>query len=161
MCVLIFHMNKSVAFVWKRSYYKRIVISHDEPNVLLTNWPKAYSYLCFTAKVCRLSSFLMAARAAWLRSCERKPFKDMNARPHCLQVCLSPLDFSSGCSRSVNFEGDDRGLVGKVKVSTGVTFHWVSSPTVSNTGSSSCLHIWKLNTATVINFQTYKCRSSM
>lgn len=83
--------------------------------------------------------FLMAASAAWPRSCETKLFSEWNIRPHCLQVSLSSLDASSALSSLGGTDGeDDEGLGGTLKVSAGVTFHLARSSTVSSTGSSSC-----------------------
>ncbi|KAF3851376.1 hypothetical protein F7725_013148 [Dissostichus mawsoni] len=58
----------------------------------------------------------MAATAAWLRSCERKPFSDMKVRRHSLQACS--LDSICGISTSAWFGDGDRGLCGKVKKNT-------------------------------------------
>lgn len=98
------------------------------------------SYICF-CWCGTLSSRLSAAVAAWLRSCERKPFKDMKVRPQCLHS--SPADPPSGSVVDGTGEGDPIGSIPVATDSTFVTIQWLSDSTAVRTSGSSCLSCWK------------------
>ena len=80
---------------------------------------------------------LREAMAAWLRSCDRKPFRDMKARPHWMQG--KPSASSVPLLRSTESEVPERdgsGLIFNVIVSTCVTFQRDNSCMVKSSGSS-------------------------